>query len=94
MEAHASDITQMMKRQQAGARRIPHFLDGRYAVAHKTGEGLDSVANDAGIVYLDSGPVIIVLLANDIRGEYAPAEDQEGRLAEAVARFFDGPPAR
>jgi beta-lactamase class A len=90
-KAHASEITQMMKAQQAGARRIPHFLDLRYDIAHKTGDGPPNVANDVGIVYLDSGPVVMVLLGNKIRGEYAEAEDLEGRIAQIVADFFDGP---
>ncbi|HEY3115479.1 MAG TPA: serine hydrolase [Chloroflexota bacterium] len=46
--------------------RIPMLLPSGTEVAHKTGDD-PGVINDAGIVYTPAGPVIIVLLANDVQ---------------------------
>ena len=89
--AHSKELIRIMTWQKAGARRIPHYIEDWYDVAHKTGDGPPSVADDVGLVYLDSGPVVVVILANDIRGNYGEAEDAEGRLAQRIARLFDGP---
>ena len=54
----AATMRTIMRRQQAGARRIPRFLD--VPVAHKTGDS-PVIANDVGMVYARSGTVITVL---------------------------------
>ncbi|MXZ46628.1 MAG: serine hydrolase [Chloroflexi bacterium] len=41
--------------------RIPWFLPADVPVAHKTGR-IDTVANDAGIVYAPAGPFVLVVL--------------------------------
>lgn len=41
--------------------RIPWFLPADVPIAHKTGR-IDTVANDAGIVYAPGGPFVLVLL--------------------------------
>lgn len=77
----------IMRRQQAGARRLPHFLD--VPVAHKTGDS-GVIANDVGIVYARSGAVIIAFFTNGITGPYAETEDRIGRVARAIVDYFDG----
>ncbi|MGE3491490.1 MAG: serine hydrolase [Vicinamibacterales bacterium] len=77
-----------LRRQQLGARRLPHFVD--VPVAHKTGDG-GTIANDAGIIYARSGPIVVSFFANSVKGSYAEAEDRIGRLAERVVRHFDAP---
>ena len=76
-----------MRRQQAGARRIPHFLD--VPVAHKTGDSA-VIANDVGMVYSRSGTVVIAFFANGITGPYAEAEDRIGRVSRVIVDYFDG----
>ena len=76
-----------LRRQQAGARRLPHFLD--VPVAHKTGDSA-VIANDAGIVYGHSGTIVIAFFANGVTGTYAEAEDRIGQLARLIVEYFDG----
>ena len=76
-----------MRRQQAGARRIPHFLD--VPVAHKTGDSA-VIANDVGMVYSRSGPVVIAFFTNGITGTYAETEDRIGRVSRLIVDYFDG----
>jgi hypothetical protein len=77
----------MLRRQQAGARRIPHFLD--VPVAHKTGDS-PVIANDVGMVYARSGTVIIAFFANGVTGQLGEAEDLIGALSRRIIEYFDG----
>src|SRR5262245_29298314 len=81
------EIKNILLRQQLGVRRIPHFLT--VPVAHKTGDGA-KVANDVGLVYARSGPIVISFFAMAITGPYAETEDQIGRIARTIVDFFDG----
>lgn len=75
-----------LRRQQLGARRLPHFIDA--PVGHKTGDG-GTIANDAGIIYTRSGPVVVAFFANSVKGSYAEAEDRIGRLGQKLVEYFD-----
>jgi len=77
----------MLRRQQAGARRLPHFLD--VPVAHKTGDS-PVIANDVGMVYARSGTVIIAFFANGVTGQLGEAEDLIGALSRRIIDYFDG----
>lgn len=81
-------MVQMLRRQQAGSRRLPHFLD--VPVAHKTGDFPPVLANDVGIVFARSGPIVISFFANAITGPYGEAEDRIGRTAQLIVSYFDG----
>ena len=80
------EMKRILLRQQLGARRIPHFLT--VPVAHKTGDGA-TVANDVGVVYARSGPIVILFFAMAIRGAYAETEDRIGRIARIIVDHFD-----
>lgn len=75
-----------LRRQQLGARRLPHFVE--VPVGHKTGDG-GTIANDAGIIYARSGPVVVAFFANRVTGPYAEAEDRIGRLGQQLVEYFD-----
>lgn len=45
--------------------RIPAYLPGDAIVAHKTGN-LDGLVHDAGVIYAPSGPIVVVVLTEDI----------------------------
>jgi beta-lactamase class A len=77
----------IMRLQKSGACRIPHYLD--VPVAHKTGDLPPSVANDVGIVYANSGQIIISFFTMDIEEPYGELEDRIGRLARKVVDYFD-----
>ncbi len=78
----------IMRAQQSGARRIPHFLTSQ--VAHKTGDLPPNVANDVGIVYAQSGRIIISFFTAEIEGPYAELEDRIGRVSRMIVDYFDG----
>lgn len=81
-------MKRIMRQQQSGARRIPHFLT--VPVAHKTGDIPPVVANDVGMIYARSGPIVLAIFARNIRGLYADTEDRIGRVSRLIVEFFDG----
>ena len=85
----AAMMRTMLRRQQAGARRMPHFLD--VPVAHKTGDS-PVIANDVGMVYARSGTIIIAFFVNGVTGSLGETEDMVGRVAQQIVDYFDGPP--
>ena len=86
-KASAATMKMIMGRQQAGSRRLPHFLD--VPVAHKTGDS-GVIANDVGLVSARSGTVIISFFVNGVTGSYGEAEDRMGRAAREIVDYFDG----
>lgn len=85
--ASAAAMKTILGRQQAGSRRIPHFLE--VPVAHKTGDSA-VIANDVALVSARSGTVIISFFVNGVTGSYGEAEDRMGRAARAIVDYFDG----
>ena len=88
--ASASEMSRVFRWQQSGARRLPHYVN--VPVGHKTGDFAPSVANDVGVVYTRSGPVVVSFLLNAIREPYGEAEDRMGRVARLLVEYFDGRP--
>jgi reactive intermediate/imine deaminase len=86
----AATIRTFMRRQLAGSRRLPHFI--AVPVAHKTGDA-GNIANDVGIIYSRSGPIVIAVMVTGIEGSLGEAEDRIGRLAELVVNHFDQTPS-
>ncbi len=87
-QTSCADMIRMLRAQQSGARRLPHFLG--VAVAHKTGDFPPMLANDVGIVVARSGPIVISFFANAIEGSYGEAEERIGRIAQLIVGYFDG----
>jgi len=90
-KASATEMKTILGRQQAGSRRIPHFLD--VPVAHKTGDS-GVIANDVALVSARSGTVIISFFVNGVTGSYGEAEDRMGRAAREIVNYFDGAAAQ
>jgi len=80
-------MLRMMRAQQAGSRRLPHFIS--VPIAHKTGDFPPVLANDVGIIYARSGPIVVSFLGNAITGNYGEAEDRIGRFAAQLVELFD-----
>lgn len=78
----------ILRRQQLGVRRLPHFLD--VPIGHKTGDQPPGIANDVGIIYARSGPIVMAVFTRDNAGSYGEMEDRIGELARGVVRHFDG----
>ena len=81
------DMLRMLRAQQAGQRRLNHYLS--VPVAHKTGDFPPVLANDVGIIYARSGPIVVSFLGNAITGNYGEAEDRIGRFAQQLVEYFD-----
>ena len=88
--ASTDEMRQTFRRQQSGARRLPHYID--VPVGHKTGDFAPAVANDVGVIYTRSGPVVVSFLLNAIHEPYAEAEDRMGQVARVIVEYFDGRP--
>ena len=86
-QAACDDMLRMMRAQQAGSRRLPHFIP--VTVAHKTGDFPPVLANDVGVIYARSGPIVVSFLGNAITGNYGEAEDRIGRFAQQLLEYFD-----
>ena len=87
-KAACADMLRMFRAQQSGARRLPHFLS--VPVGHKTGDFPPVLANDVGIIYARTGPIVVSFFLNGIRGPYGEAEDRIGRVAQLIVEYFDG----
>ena len=85
--ASCEAMLRMMRAQQAGQRRLNHYIS--VPVAHKTGDFPPVLANDVGIIYARSGPIVVSYLGNAITGVYGEAEDRIGRFAQQLVEYFD-----
>jgi beta-lactamase class A len=82
------EMKRIMRGQLSGARRIPHFLN--VGVGHKTGDFPPAVANDVGIIYARSGPIVIAFFVQNNTGPYAETEDRMGMVSRLIVDYFDG----
>jgi len=83
-------MRQTLRRQQLGTRRLPHYLD--VPVGHKTGDG-GRIANDVGIIYGRSGPIVVAFFANGITEPMAVFEDRIGRLGQRLVAHLSRLPS-
>jgi beta-lactamase class A len=86
-KASCDTMRTFLRRQMAGSRRLPHFVD--VPVGHKTGDS-GNIANDVGILYARSGPIVVAFFSNGITGDYGEAEDRIGRIGRLIVDYFDG----
>ena len=86
-EESCDEMQRILLSQQVGPHKIPHYLD--VPVGHKTGDIFD-VTNDVGIVYAQSGPIIISFFNMSVVGPRADTEDRMGRVVRMVVDYFDG----
>jgi beta-lactamase class A len=87
-KASCADMLRMLRAQQSGDRRLPHYLN--VPVGHKTGDFPPVIANDVGIIYSRSGPIVVAFFGSAIEGPYAEAEDRIGRIGQLIVEYFDG----
>lgn len=85
--ASCDEMRRMLLAQQAGSMKIPHYLT--VSVGHKTGE-TTGVTNDVGVIYSDTGPIVIAFYNMNMTGARAEVEDTMGRVAQSVVDYFDG----
>jgi beta-lactamase class A len=85
-QAGGDELVRMFRAQQAGARRLPHYVS--FPIGHKTGDFPPVVANDVGMAYHSSGPIVVSFFLNEITGNYGEAEDAMGRVMQKIADYY------
>ena len=80
-------MKRILRAQQAGTRKIPHWLSA--PVGHKTGETV-GVTNDFGIVYARTGPIVIASYNMDMEGLAADGDDRIGAVSRLAVEYFEG----
>jgi beta-lactamase class A len=81
------EMKKALRSQQAGTRKMPHFLS--VPIAHKTGE-TRGVTNDVGMIYAHSGTIIVSFFTNGYTGLASEADDRLGHVARLIVEYFDG----
>jgi beta-lactamase class A len=85
----ASDqILGIMEKQQVND-RFPKYLRN-VRIAHKTGDGQPFIANDAGVIWVNGQPIVLVVFTGHHRGETAPLHDSIARVAALVVSHYGG----
>jgi beta-lactamase class A len=84
--ASSEELRTALRRQQLGDRRLPRFVE--HPIGHKTGDYPPHDANDVGIVYAPSGPIVIAVFANDLGGDYEQEEERIGRISRLIIDHF------
>ena len=85
----ASDlILGIMEKQQVND-RFPRYLEN-VRIAHKTGDGQPFIANDAGVLWVNNQPVVLVVFTGHHRGTTAAMHDTIARIAAYVVQHYGG----
>ncbi len=85
----ASDlILGIMEKQQVND-RFPKYLRN-VRIAHKTGDGQPFIANDAGVIWVNGQPIVLVVFTGHHKGETAPLHDSIARVAALVVSHYGG----
>jgi N-acetylated-alpha-linked acidic dipeptidase len=86
----ASDLMlAILKRQQVDD-RFPRYLGEGIEAAHKTGDGQPWVGNDAGILWVEGQPVVLVVFTGHHRGSTTALHEAVARVAAEVVHHFGG----
>jgi len=86
---HCDEMLDILQRQFYSS-RLPQRIRFRAAMGHKTGDWPPVAGNDVGIIYSDSGPIIVSIYATQNRGDFLELEATHGRLAEALLDAWGG----
>ncbi len=85
----ASDlILGIMEKQQVND-RFPRYLED-VRIAHKTGDGQPFIANDAGVIWVNRQPIVLVVFTGHHRGETGPLHDTIATVAALVVKHYGG----
>jgi beta-lactamase class A len=84
----SAELQIALRRQQLGHRRLPRLIE--HPIAHKTGDYPPHDANDVGIIYSPSGPIVVAVFANDLDGDYEEEEDRIGQIGRVIVDHFGG----
>jgi beta-lactamase class A len=80
----SSDEMQSILQQQFYNTRLPQRIAERVPIGHKTGDWAPIAGHDVGILYSNSGPIVIALFVSHNRGAFAEVEATHGLVAESI----------
>jgi hypothetical protein len=86
---NASDLVLGIMEKQQVNDRFPRYLEG-VRIAHKTGDGQPFIANDAGVLWVNGEPVVLVVFTGHHRGTTASLHDSIARIAAYVVQHYGG----
>lgn len=81
--AHSDELLSILRGQLYNS-RLPRRIEFRAAIGHKTGDWAPVAGNDAGIIYGDSGPIVVAIFATNNRGDFLELEATHGHIAEML----------
>jgi beta-lactamase class A len=81
-------ILGIMEKQQVND-RFPRYLKN-VRIAHKTGDGQPFIANDAGVLWVNNQPIVLVVFTGHHRGATATLHDTIARIAALVVQQYGG----
>lgn len=84
----SNQLLDTMEMQQVNDRFPRYLRDVR--VAHKTGDGQPFIANDAGILWVNKQPIVLVVFTGHHREETAVLHDAIARVAALVVAHYGG----
>jgi beta-lactamase class A len=85
----ASDlILGTMEKQQVND-RFPKYLEN-VRIAHKTGDGQPFIANDAGVLWVNGQPIVLVVFTGHHQGSTDSLHDAVARIAAYVVQYYGG----
>jgi beta-lactamase class A len=81
-------LLSIMEEQQVND-RFPRYLQD-VRIAHKTGDGQPFIANDAGVLWVNGQPIVLVVFTGHHRGQTPALHDSIARVAALVVRHYGG----
>ena len=82
-------MVDILERQQVN-HRLPRYLPDGVRIAHKTGDGEPWVGNDAGILWVNDEPVVVVVLTGHHRGTSTELNESVAEIGRTVAEHYLG----
>jgi beta-lactamase class A len=86
----ATEEMRNILRRQFYSSRLPARIRGQASIGHKTGDWPPYLANDVGIIYAPSGPIVISAFTTDNRGSFSDVETAIARIAELIFAAWGG----
>jgi N-acetylated-alpha-linked acidic dipeptidase len=88
VSAEASDLMLSILERQQVNHRLPRYLEDGMRIAHKTGDGEPWVGNDAGVLWLDEQPIVVVVFTGHHRGSSDELNEAVARVGRAVVDHY------
>jgi beta-lactamase class A len=85
----ASDLLVATMEKQQVNDRFPRYLKS-VRIAHKTGDGQPFIANDAGILWVNDQPIVLVVFTGHHHGPTPPLHEAVARVAAEAVLHYGG----